>query len=114
MGCMGCKYKAPGGISHESLCQSHKGCGTGRDALRCGGGWQGCSWDLGSVAGALCQDMTQPSAPLDEPGKRSLRQCWDAAGPQSTSGGLKAMQVCVHMGKVPRLRDPELLKVLQL
>lgn len=35
--------------------------------LRCGGGWQGCGWVLGSVAGAHWQDVTQPSAPLDEP-----------------------------------------------
>lgn len=83
-------------------------------SLRCGGGWQGCAWDLGSVAGALCQDVTQPSAPLDEPGKTSLRQCLDAAGPQSTGAGLRAVQDCVHMGKVPRVRDPELLMVLQL
>lgn len=51
---------------------------------------------------------------LDEPGKISLRQCPDVAGPQSTGAGSKAVQECVHMGKVPRLRDPELLMFLQL
>lgn len=84
--------------------------------LSCGGGWQGCARDLVSVAGvwALSQDMTQPSAPLDEPGKTSLRQRLDDAVPQSTGVGPKAVQECVHMGKVPRLRDPELLTVVQL
>lgn len=111
---MGCRYKVPGGISQNLSASPTRAMLQQEMALRCGGGWQGCAWDVGSAAGALCQDMTQSSAPQDEPGKTSLRQCLDAAGPQSTGAGLKAVQECVHMEKVPSLRDPELLMVLKL
>ena len=116
MGCMGCKSKVPGGISHEPLSQPHEGCVTGKGGREL---WQAGKDVPGTRAALLeCQPFAgvrHSSAHLwMSPERRARSSAWMLLCLEAQVPDRKQRQERAQLGSVPGLRHPELLNTVLL